>query len=161
MRYFTNCRTLEELKKEYKKLALKNHPDCGGSEEIMKEINKQYDEAFEKVKNIHFNKEGKQYEKENTETADDFKNIITVLMRMQGVHIEVIGCFIWLSGDTKPHKDQLKQLGFKWHSKKSCWFKSPEGYRRYGKSEYNMDQIREMYGVQYEDTGRDDTRKLA
>lgn len=38
MKYFTNCKTLEELRKEYKKLVKKNHPDMGGSEEEMKII---------------------------------------------------------------------------------------------------------------------------
>mgnify|MGYP002508308230 CR=1 FL=1 len=161
MKYFTNCKTLEQLKAEYKKLALKNHPDCGGDEQVMKEINKEYDEVFPKLKNIHVNKDGQAYEKENTETVDEFKDIITALMRMELVTAEIIGSFIWVSGNTKPYKDQLKELGFKWHSKKLCWYKSPEGYRRSGKKQYSMDEIKEMYGVQFSDTGRDETKKLA
>lgn len=161
MKYFTNCKTLEQLKAEYKKLALKNHPDCGGDEQTMKEINKEYDEVFPKLKNIHVNKDGQAYEKENAETADEFKDIITALMRMEFVTAEIIGSFIWVSGNTKPYKDQLKELGFKWHSKKLCWYKSPEGYRRSGKKQYSMDEIKEMYGVQFSDTGRDETKKLA
>ena len=30
-----------------------------------------------------------------------------------------------------------------------CWYLSPDGYRRFGKSEYTMDDIRNMYGVQF------------
>lgn len=44
-----------------------------------------------------------------------------------------------------PHKERLKALGFRWHSKKRCWYKSPDGYRRWGKGEYTMDEIRGMY----------------
>ena len=155
MKYFTNCKTLEELKQTYKKLAIKNHPDVGGDENVMKEINKEYDEVFPRLKNIHVNKDGKMYEHETNEAPDDFRNIIEALMKMQGVHAEIIGSFIWVTGDTRPHKESLKQLGFKWHSKKNCWYKAPEGYKRMGKKQYSMDEIKEMYGVQYEGTGKD------
>lgn len=155
MKYFTNCKTLEELKQTYKKLAIKNHPDVGGDENVMKEINKEYDEVFPRLKNIHVNKDGKMYEHETNEAPDDFRNIIEALMKMQGVHAEIIGSFIWVTGDTRPHKEALKQLGFKWHSKKNCWYKAPEGYKRMGKKQYSMDEIKEMYGVQYEGTGKD------
>lgn len=43
--FFKNITTIEDLKKTYKSLALKHHPDHGGSEETMKEINIQYDAA--------------------------------------------------------------------------------------------------------------------
>ena len=44
MKYIKNVETLEELKKAYKKLALKLHPDCGGNEEEMKTLNNEYDD---------------------------------------------------------------------------------------------------------------------
>jgi len=44
--YFKVCKTQEEAKKIYKKLALENHPDKGGDVDIMKEINAQFEVAF-------------------------------------------------------------------------------------------------------------------
>ena len=64
MKYIKNGETLEELKKAYKKLALKLHLDCGGNEEEMKILNNEYDELFSKLKNTHKNKEGETYTKE-------------------------------------------------------------------------------------------------
>ena len=42
MKYFTNINSLDELKKEYRRLVLKHHPDCGGDTETMKQINIEY-----------------------------------------------------------------------------------------------------------------------
>lgn len=53
MKYFTNCKNLEELKKEYRRLAMIHHPDRGGDVEIMKEINNEYDTMFPVLKLKH------------------------------------------------------------------------------------------------------------
>lgn len=143
---FRDCKTLEELKKAYHAAAFKNHPDKGGSVEMMKEINNAYDKYFPLLKNKHVNKDGKAFEKETEETPEEFKDIIARLLNLEGLYIEIIGCFVWVSGETKPHKDTLKEMGFKWHSKKLTWYLAPEGYKRFGKKQYDLDEIRGMYG---------------
>lgn len=45
-KYFINVNTLEELRKQYKELLKKYHPDNGGSEEITKAVNAEYDKLF-------------------------------------------------------------------------------------------------------------------
>lgn len=147
---FMKATTLEELKTIYHKLAMENHPDRGGSAEAMKEVNNLYEEFFKILKNTHRNKDGETYTKETTEAPADFMNIIDELLKMGGIKIEIIGSFIWVSGDTKPHKEALKTLGFKWHSKKLNWYKAPEGYRKRNNKRYSMDQVRGMFGVQAE-----------
>lgn len=150
---FEQAATLEELKKLYRDLALKHHPDRGGDAEVMKEVNRLYEAFFPKLKDAHKTKEGKTYRKETRETSQMFEETMDRLIRMDGVHIEVIGCFVWVSGDTSPHRRELKALGFRWHSKKKMWYKSPEGYKRHGDREYDIEEIRSMYGVQYEADG--------
>lgn len=165
MKYLSeSIRTLEELKKEYHRLCLKLHPDVGGSDEEMKILNAEYEMLFERVKNVHVNKNGETYERETEETSEAFQALITELLKMDGIEIEIIGCFVWVSGNTKPHKEQLKALGFKWHRKKLCWYKSPEGYRRWGKGEYTLDEIRGMYSsmkIQKDQQQREKDRHLA
>lgn len=154
LKWFKDCKTLEELKAEYKKLVMKHHPDRGGDTATMQEINAEYDKAFPMLKDVHKNAKGETYQKETNETPEEFRHMMEKLMRMEGVTIEIIGSFVWVSGNTKPHKEELKKLGFKWHSKKFCWYLSPQGYHRKGKKQYSMDEIRDMYGVQYSAEGK-------
>lgn len=50
MKYFAQCKNLEELKKEFRRLAMIHHPDRGGDVETMKEINNEYDMMFPVLK---------------------------------------------------------------------------------------------------------------
>lgn len=111
----------------------------------MKQLNAEYEILFERVKRIHVNKDGETYERDTEETPEEFQTLIAELLKLDNITIEIIGCFVWVAGDNKPHKEKLKELGFKWHNKKKCWYKSPEGYRRWGGGEYSMDDIRGMY----------------
>ena len=69
--------TLEELKTMYKKLALANHPDQGGSTEAMQAINAEYTELFNTLKNVHRSADGETYtaRQDNDETAAEFIDI--------------------------------------------------------------------------------------
>jgi curved DNA-binding protein CbpA len=141
--------TLEELKAMYRKLAMEHHPDRGGDIEAMKAINNEYDLLFPKLKDVHKTKDGQTYtaRETSTETPEHFKNLIDQLMRMDDIIIEVIGCFVWVTGNTKPHREQLKELKFQWHSKKIAWYLKPEDYKKRSRKDYGLDEIREMYGT--------------
>ncbi len=122
-----NIRTLEELKKTYHRWCLKLHPDVGGRDAEMKILNAEYERLFERVKNIHVNKDGEQYEKDTEETPEMFHDLIDALMKLADIEIEIIGCFVWVSGETKQHKEKLKELGFRWHSKKNVGINPQRG----------------------------------
>jgi len=140
-KYFrlTNESTIDEVKKQYKKLAFKHHPDLGGSTEIMQEINAEYETALEYVGNNH---------NKNYSLDTDFINIIDALIRlkMQNVELEICGWFIYVTGNTKPYKGHLKELGLYWNSKKYCWYWKPSWYRKFGHDTWSMDKIRNTWG---------------
>lgn len=146
MKYFNNCRTAEELKKEYHKLVKQLHPDNGGNENEFKTMQTEFSKAWDRLKNIHVNKEGETYNSETTETAEDFMNIINRVITFENVIVELCGSWLWISGDTKPYKDELKSLGAKWSHNKKCWYYHSEPYKRFHNKNYSLDDIREMYG---------------
>ena len=152
-------KTAEEVKRMYRQLAKQYHPDNGGDAQEMANLNNEYHELWNKLKNVHVNKDGETYTRETNETPEEFINLIHTLMSLEGIIIEVIGCFVWVSGETKPHKEILKMLKFRWHSKKLCWYLSPEDYERRSRRDYEMDEIRAMYGTSGE-VNSDGKKKL-
>ena len=148
MKWFNNPTTLEELKKEYKKLCMAHHPDLGGNTADMQEINSEYETLFEKLKNVHKNSQGEAYTKETEETPEQFKEIINTLIHLNGIEIEICGSWIWLTGNTKEHKEILKNLKFRYSSKKKAWYYHSEPYKKKSKRELTLDEIRDMFGSQ-------------
>ena len=107
MSYFTNCKTAEELKKAYRTWAKKLHPDLGGNAEEFKQMQNEYEKMWERLKNVHQNAQGETYTKETDETPQEFIHIINVLITLVGVEVEICGKWIWVSGNTKAHKETL------------------------------------------------------
>lgn len=142
--FFANCKTIEELKKEYRRLVIMYHPDNPyGDEETMKRINSDYDHMFNRLKNIH-NAKTENTANHNTEQPEDFRNVINDLMKLDGLVIEICGSWIWLSGDTYKHKTKIKEMSFKWASNKKMWYLGElQGKQKHSMS---MENIRIKYG---------------
>ena len=160
MKYFENIKTLDELKKAYRRLAMQYHPDCGGSTEAMQEINNEHDALFEILKRQHnaqaqADTTGKT--KATTETAEEFRQILDILLRLDGLEIELCGSWLWIGGNTREHKDELKAAGCRWSNNKKLWYwhHAEEG-RKWHKGSKTMNQIRNKYGSQtYRSGGAD------
>lgn len=149
MRYFDNCQTLEDVKQLYKKLARELHPDCNrdrDTTEDFKEMQSQYEAAWKRCSSTHKNASGETYTKETTETPEAYATIIEALIRMSGLVIELCGSWLWVTGNTKEHKEELKALGFRYSSNKQAWYYHEGEYHKRSKSKKTMNDIRAMYG---------------
>lgn len=148
-KYFTNCQNLEELKKAFKELCKKYHPDNGGDNKIMAEIISEYKAVFEVLKKSDNAKAKAEGRKQTTETAEAFINILEKIMGFDGLEIEICGSWLWVSGNTYPCKDTLKENGFQWSGKHKKWFwyegikNDTKKSKSYAK---NFNDIRNKYG---------------
>ena len=53
------------------------------------------------------------------------EEIRKALANMESVTVEESGSWLWISGDTRPHKEELKALGCRWSKKRSAWYWKP------------------------------------
>lgn len=149
---FENIHDLKELKAEFAKAAFAAHPDHGGSDDAMIRTMAEYRAAYARIKNRTENKTDneKQADKEAFSAdmfGEEYISIINSLLRLEGISLELCGTWLWISGNTKPHKDTLKKIGCKWSPKKGMWYWRPEEYARRGpKRNYTIDEIRLMHG---------------
>lgn len=147
---FQGVSDLNELKKAYHALARQHHPDCGGSDAEMKAINAAYETRFEELKQAHNAKAAQDTSGRTcatTEAPREFIEIISLLLRLDGLQVELCGSWLWISGNTRSHKDALKAAGCRWAPKKGMWnwHHAEDGSPHY-RGSASMAQIRSKYG---------------
>lgn len=136
----------QEIKKQYKRLSLKFHPDRNPlGEEMMKMVNSAYNFLMDNLDKINIF--------QDADTARDYceeiENILNILNSLDGLEWEIIGNWVWVGGNTKENKEALKENGFKWHKVRSLWFYRPDEYKTYKKKGVykDFDTLREEYGT--------------
>ncbi len=132
--YFKNVQTLDELWKQYKDLLKKYHPDNGGSEEATKAINVEYKKdnhsrqiTADSNAKINHSSYGNSCDNMKYDFTEDelLREMLQKVIYLSDITIEIIGAWLWISGNTYPHRKELKELGFKFASQKKCWFWLP------------------------------------
>lgn len=142
--FFSDCKTLDEVKQLYKTLAKQHHPDKGGDLETMKQINAEYD--FVSVRLLKGMDIKEEERTRQTAFSQTYKEKINAIIHLEGVIVELSGSWIWVTGNTRPIKDKLKEAGFFWAKNKCAWFWRPEDQKCNNRKPLTMEEIRRKYG---------------
>ncbi len=132
--------TPEIVKLSYRKACATFHPDRNPAGlEMMKAVNV----AYATLKDLSITVD-------NTELnySEKLNDAINAIINLDGLNVEVCGSWVWVSGNTKPHKDFIKTAGYKWASKKKMWYYRPADYKSSGRGKFTMDEIRDKHGSQ-------------
>lgn len=144
MKFFQGCSTLDEVKALYKKLALEHHPDRGGDTSIMQAINAEY--AFASARIL----KGANLSEEETEQqirfSEEYRRVIEQIAHLSGITIELVGLWIWVTGNTYPHRAEMKAAGLFFASKKQAWYYRSEDLKELRGGKKSLDEIRSKYG---------------
>lgn len=145
--FFKGCATTEEVKAKYRELAKKHHPDIeGGNAETMKAINDQYDKL---IKGIIENDE----EIADSEKADfvhydtQYREAIEKIIHLTGINIEMVGDWIWVTGETYNNRQALAEASYFFSKNKQAWYFRSDKYKSMNKGKsMSLDEIRGKYG---------------
>ena len=132
---FREVTGINEAKKIYKTLAKILHPDMpNGDTESFKLLNAVYNDLIENK--IYFS---------NSYKIDvELEKIISLILHFENIKIELVGNWVWVSGETKEIKDKLKEIGFKWASKKKMWYYGE--MKAKNPNPKSMEEIKSKYG---------------
>lgn len=148
-KFFANCKTKQELKKTFRELAKKYHPDRNKETDttpIMTAIIAEYESLIKKLPSDHSNDNntaGMNDEQFKAFISAEMKEIIDNISHLP-ITIEIIGSWIWVTADYA-YKSYLTAYNFKWCPKKKMYSWHAGQFKRYGKTK-DIDEIRAIYG---------------
>lgn len=144
MKWFKDCQSLDEVKAMYKQLAKQYHPDLGGDTVTMQEINREYAIAIAKAA------KGANLSEEETEkeilSSEEYRKAVERIIHLDGITIEFVGYWIWVTGKTYPVRKTLKEAGYFFAPKKLAWYFRTEKYKVSKGGTKSLDEIRAKYG---------------
>lgn len=134
------------IKTMYRQACSKYHPDRNPAGlEMMKLVNAAAESLAGIINGEVLNWDWSiEKEAETPQMGDELNAALNAVVGL-GLTIEICGSWIWVSGDTKPHKDILKSAGYRWAPKKLMW-SFCGGARTTSRGKFSMDDIRNRHG---------------
>lgn len=146
--------TSETVEKAYRRACMKYHPDRNPAGlEMMKAVNLAYaalkdlgDETIERTVNSDY--------------GERLNAALNAIINFN-LNIDIMGAWIWVSGNTKPYKEELKAAGFRWAPKKKHWTFRAEEHRSSSRGTASLEEIEARYGKQTVKTAKSPTMLTA
>lgn len=139
MKYFIDCKNIDEAKNLYRNLAKKYHPDIyNGDNKKMLEIN------------LEFENFCKNFLKNNTSNSNfdftEYNLILDKIIYIENIKIEIIGSWIYVF-NAFYSKEILKNLGFWFSTKHKAWIYNNEEKNKFRKTNLKIEQMKTKFGV--------------
>jgi hypothetical protein len=126
------------------KLARQHHPDKGGDTQTMQNLNNAYKNYLAQTRNPEVNQD------QQNEIDKDLIEKVNLLIKYHDLEIEILGSWIWVTGNTIQHKEDLKASGFFYSPKKLAWYYYKENQdKSRSRGDFSLDEIRGRHGLKF------------
>ncbi|MFS1904441.1 MULTISPECIES: J domain-containing protein [Vibrio] len=133
----------KEIKAAYRKMINQYHPDKdSGNVHYSQLINSAY-KVLKGLDEVIFS--SVEMDKHISKKLQD---AINAIVNLDGLIIEVIGSWIWVTGETKKHKEILKENSYFYSRSKKAWYFKTGDRKRVRGSKSSLDDIRNSHGSQ-------------
>lgn len=131
----------ETVSAAYKAAAKKYHPDTNPAGlEMMKMVNAARDALAD------FKGDARDHQDTPQNYGEAINEALNAIFDIPGLDIEICGSWVWVGGNTKPHKETFKAAGYRWGAQKGRWYFRPDGWKSSARGNWSMDQIRDFHG---------------
>lgn len=136
---------IDQLKKQYFQLAKKYHPDAGGTTAQFQNLQAEYEKLLNNLlRGSNLSKE----QKDNELVIDKaIRDVIDALINIEDINIELIGKWLWITGNTYPVRQSLKNAGLIFIKKEGKPYWVYKGVESAGRGKTAMEDIKRKYGV--------------
>lgn len=153
---------LDDLKQQYRALALKYHPDRGGTTAQMQQVNAEH----ERLRNLLLSGSSltDEQKKNEIEIDETFRVIIDQVIHIEGIEVELIGKWLWIGSTLNPERNwqfetptynALKQAGLDYIKKQGRPYMVYKGVESKGRGKLTKAEIEAKYGkTKFETKGR-------
>lgn len=137
-KFFKQCATEQDLRDRAFKIKEILELDDPENKTLRVEVEGEYQSLLKRFMSSVNNqkKNGKEFTQEE---------ILEKLAHLN-LDVEVCGKWVWVHGNTRPHRDFLKKLNMRFSPGKKCWYHRPDKYRSLNTEPLDMDDIRSKYG---------------
>lgn len=145
--HFAGCFGEDAIKARYRQLCREFHPDLNrlnpDATRIMQDVNQEYKDALRE----EYRKTKSDDDTEANIDADEAcAAVLSKIITLPDIVCEIVGTWLWVTGETYAVREQLKEAGLKWASKKRAWYwHAPEDACRGGKK--SLEEIKAKYGA--------------
>jgi hypothetical protein len=153
---------LDDLKQQYRALALKYHPDRGGTTAQMQQVNAEH----ERLRNLLLSGSSltDEQKKNEIEIDETFRVIIDQVIHIEGIEVELIGKWLWIGSTLNPERNwqfetptynALKSAGLDYIKKQGRPYMVYKGVESKGRGKLTKAEIEAKYGkTKFETKGR-------